>query len=741
MRLNKRLGCMLLVGTFSVIVLCASPVAALKPNQFPASSDVRRCKVVHRQPDSRRFARARTLLNTGAPRTVRTIYFVPNDRTFRANWVRRIQVKLRLAHEFFAEQMKEYQLGDSGFRYETDDQGEPMVHRVDGQHSEDYYFGNMVDSVLEEIEAAFDLNSNIYLIVVDNSIDAVDGALGVGGRWSKTGGFGMIPTQFEWVTLAHELGHAFGLEHDFSDNSYIMSYGPGEDKLSSCNAHYLAAHSYFNQQISLEDAPAPTVDLLSPSRYPEGAINISVDLKASDPDGLHQVLLLVNTPPPHGAVGAPEIKACRRFSGESVAFFSFDYDGVIPSNVDLVASNQEFADEGGPTFERASLSYPVVHPVTVAAVDMDGNVEYLEIQLSEESPYHIVTLQAHTNAVDSVMFSPDGASFASQSWDGTVKLWDAPRKAYIASLAEPAISMDYSPNGSTLATLSWDGMIWLWNAETGTHVSALGHTGDESLVIAYSPEGNTLAVGAWDGSVALWDTETKSEVAVYEPHADAVFALEYSPDGATLASGSGDATVNLWSVATRENIVRLEPELNTWDFPAPIEGIAFSPDGNNLASSAWNGITVWHGVSPESVPATLGYGISVFSLAYAPDSNTLAAGSWDGMVNLWDSANGERIDSFGHSSPVYSVAFSPNGAMLIAGTEAGTVELWDTSWLRRVEPAGIAGDVNRDGAVNILDLVFVASMLGEEVADPIADVNGDGVVNILDLVFVASVLG
>lgn len=55
-----------------------------------------------------------------------------------------------------------------------------------------------------------------------------------------------------------------------------------------------------------------------------------------------------------------------------------------------------------------------------------------------------------------------------------------------------------------------------------------------------------------------------------------------------------------------------------------------------------------------------------------------------------------------------------------------------------VEEQVVAGDVNGDGQVNILDLVFVAQQLGKSVpADSPADVNGDGVVNILDLVRVA----
>ena len=48
-------------------------------------------------------------------------------------------------------------------------------------------------------------------------------------------------------------------------------------------------------------------------------------------------------------------------------------------------------------------------------------------------------------------------------------------------------------------------------------------------------------------------------------------------------------------------------------------------------------------------------------------------------------------------------------------------------------------DVNADGTVNILDLVFVASWFGQ--TDPKADVNADGIVNILDLTLIAQNFG
>ena len=49
-------------------------------------------------------------------------------------------------------------------------------------------------------------------------------------------------------------------------------------------------------------------------------------------------------------------------------------------------------------------------------------------------------------------------------------------------------------------------------------------------------------------------------------------------------------------------------------------------------------------------------------------------------------------------------------------------------------------DLNDDGVLNILDVVMVASHLGETGAENNADINGDGVVSILDLVLIAGSL-
>lgn len=56
----------------------------------------------------------------------------------------------------------------------------------------------------------------------------------------------------------------------------------------------------------------------------------------------------------------------------------------------------------------------------------------------------------------------------------------------------------------------------------------------------------------------------------------------------------------------------------------------------------------------------------------------------------------------------------------------------------------LESDVNMDGVINMLDLTYVASHIGETPNDelsPNPDINGDNVINILDLVLIANHFG
>ena len=149
---------------------------------------------------------------------------------------------------------------------------------------------------------------------------------------------------------------------------------------------------------------------------------------------------------------------------------------------------------------------------------------------------------------------------------------------------------------------------------------------------------------------------------------------------------------------------------------------------------------MWDANTGEHLQTLTGHTDWVSSVAFSPDGNKIASGSYDRTIRLWNAHTGEQLQTLtGHTGWVRSVAFSPDGNKIASGSADGTVLLWELT-PAAVEPEKIGEDVNGDGTVNIQDLVLVAGRLGQSGANS-ADVNGDGIVNIQDLVLVASALG
>ena len=249
------------------------------------------------QPDPYASASAKRLadLDIGEPRTVRMIYFLPSDRPYQAGVVDSMKTTIRQLQTFYAEQMQTHGFGEKTFRFETDDQGEPLVHLLAGQQPDSHYLQDTFGRVWKEIEQVFDISKNIYFVVIDNSRHGIGTQVGgVASSTGKTGGLGLVHEEFGFSIVAHELTHAFGLTwHDHRDDAYVLSYGLHSDRLSSCSAEFLSVHPYFNPDVDAQAGRPPTIELLSPRLYPEGAGTINVQLALRDPEGLHQVTLLV----------------------------------------------------------------------------------------------------------------------------------------------------------------------------------------------------------------------------------------------------------------------------------------------------------------------------------------------------------------------------------------------------------------------------------------------------------------
>jgi WD40 repeat protein len=144
------------------------------------------------------------------------------------------------------------------------------------------------------------------------------------------------------------------------------------------------------------------------------------------------------------------------------------------------------------------------------------------------------------------------------------------------------------------------------------------------------------------------------------------FALGH---GNPIATAEGD--ISFWSTKQSEL-----PQVLTHSgaHRSPVTGIAFSPDGETLASvSGDSTLKIWNRdlqVPPRSFAATRG----LSDVAYSPDGTMVAAGCGDNAVWLWSAKAqaGPRLLQ-GHQDKVNAVAFSADSERLASASDDKTL--------------------------------------------------------------------
>ena len=203
----------------------------------------------------------------------------------------------------------------------------------------------------------------------------------------------------------------------------------------------------------------------------------------------------------------------------------------------------------------------------VVSGSWDGHVRAFAVGAAERGHGALVYARSGGfGAVRAVAFdAKTGATFASGSDDGAVRVWRAEDGAEVARLdchASWVYGVAWSPRGA-LASSSQDDTVALHVPVRGTweRTAALRH---DAWVygVAFAHDGATLATASANYLVRLFavdDDGAATHVADLRRHEGIVYGVAFSADGLTLASGSVDGTIVLWKAPDAARKLTREP--------------------------------------------------------------------------------------------------------------------------------------------------------------------------------------
>jgi WD40 repeat protein len=197
-----------------------------------------------------------------------------------------------------------------------------------------------------------------------------------------------------------------------------------------------------------------------------------------------------------------------------------------------------------------------------------------------------------------------------------------------------------------------------------------GHRSSVSCV-AFALDGRRIASGSYDGTTRLWDAGSGAELAFLRGSSAPVESLAFLPDG-RIVTGSEDYAVRVWNADSKTWLVDLQGHSGR------VRGVAVSSDGSLIASGATDRtIRVWDAHRLLEVACFQVEG-EVWSVAFASDGRRIACGLEDHTARIWDVKAGFQLARFeGHREAVTSITFTPDGGGLVTGSFDRTVRFWD----------------------------------------------------------------
>ncbi len=283
------------------------------------------------------------------------------------------------------------------------------------------------------------------------------------------------------------------------------------------------------------------------------------------------------------------------------------------------------------------------------------------------SDYNVFS--GHTDAVRSLVFSPDNQSFFSAGSDGRVLKWDINDRSSSVVIANQMVNrvIDVSEDGKWLACGTDGNGVQVFRTDNIQADPRILSAEDNRIrSIDFLPDNKRIFSAGTGGIITLWDLETGKSTKFANTNS-AVDILVVSRSGEYLAAGTRGGKIIVFEVANSQASYVLHE--NTGN---SILALDFGEEDNMLASGDLQGnVLVWDFKSRSMVNNLRGHSARVTQLKFSPDGKILASASNDGSVRMWETEdlNTQPIVLTANAGFVFSVAFSTDGDHILTGSK------------------------------------------------------------------------
>ncbi|KAF4615147.1 hypothetical protein D9613_003435 [Agrocybe pediades] len=336
-----------------------------------------------------------------------------------------------------------------------------------------------------------------------------------------------------------------------------------------------------------------------------------------------------------------------------------------------------------PFCPKSSFVYQNYWTKTRGLISVNGSLT------SEKRNRPIAVWQINSD-VRSLAISPDGASFAVGSHDGSFSIHDANSDEIIAGPhrvhRKRVVSIASSLDNTKLASGSVDHTICIWDARTGNLIAGplQKHIGAVTSV-SFSLDSTKLVSGSQDGTIMVWNSASGDVITGPFQATSLVKAVAFTPDGFKIVSISSDCTISVLDGDAGK--ILTGPFEAIWNERNPTS-IAVSSDRSTIAIGDLSGAIIikntYTGAVVKRISELLAYDDAIATaLTFSYDDKYLISGDSQGTIRVWDAQTGaiqsEPLHNR-HTSTAMSLAISPDGSKIISAFGGNsTIVVWNTS--------------------------------------------------------------